>query len=106
MFKLTEEQINYIVEVYGGSPTIIRDIERRLNLLGVVRDEEDYYEIVATVAAQKETIREQIKKCTTREEAMRKWVSTDSLIKYTLNEKYNNFLNASPEVQDQMKKYR
>jgi thiamine biosynthesis lipoprotein ApbE len=106
MFKLTEEQINYIIEVYGGSEPIIRDIERRLNLLGVVIDEDDYYEIVATVAAQKETIKEQIKKCTTKDQAMRKWVSTDSLIKYALNEKYNNFLNASPETQKIIRNFR
>ena len=105
MFELTEEQINYIIEVYGGWKVIIKDIERRLNLLGIPMDEDDYYEIVAAVAAQKETIKGQMKKCTTRDEAMRKWVSTDSLIKYALNEKYNNFSNASFEVQEKMKNY-
>ena len=105
MFKLTEDKMNYIIEVYGGSAPIIRDIERRLNLLGIIDNEDDYYEIVATVAAQKETIKEQLKKCTTGDEAMRKCVSTDSLIKYALNEKYNNFLNASAEVQEKIKNY-
>ena len=106
MFELTEEQINYIIGVYGGSKRVIKDIERRLNLLGIPMDEDDYYEIVAAVAAQKETIKEQIKKCTTKYQIMSKWVSTTSLIKYALNEKYNNFLNASPEVQEKMKNYR
>lgn len=106
MFELTEEQINYIIAVYGGSKVIIKDIERRLNLLGIPMDEDDCYEIVAAVAAQKETIKEQMKKCTTRDGAMRKWVSTDSLIKYALNEKYNNFSTASFEVQQKMKNYR
>lgn len=102
MFQLTEEQINYIIEVYGGTKTIIKDIERRLNLSGKVRDEEDYYELVATVAAQKETIKNQIKGCTTKNEAMRAWVSTDDLIIYALKEKYNDF----EEVQQNIKIYR
>ena len=102
MFQLTEEQINYIIEVYGGTKTIIKDIERRLNLSGKVRDEEDYYELVATVAAQKETIKEQIKGCTTRTEAMRVWVSTEDLIIYALKEKYNDL----DEVQQNTKIYR
>jgi len=106
MFELTEEQINYIIAVYGGSKVIIKDIERRLNLLGIPMDEDDYYEIVAAVAAQKETISQQVRRCTTKAEAMRKFVSTDSLIKYELNEKYTNFINASAAVQEKMKNYR
>ena len=106
MFKLTEEQINYIVEYYGSSKAVIKDIERRLNLLAVVEDEDDYFEIVAAIAAQKETISEQIKKCTTKSEILNKWVTTNQLIKYALNEKYNNFINAKEEVQEKMKNFR
>ena len=102
MFKLTDEQINYIIEVYGGTKAIINDIERRLNLSGKVRDEEDYYELVATVSAQKETIKGQIKDCTTRTEVMRVWVSTEDLIIYALKEKYNDF----DEEQQSTKIYR
>ena len=91
MFKLTDEQINYIIEVYGGTKTIIKDIERRLNLSGKVKDEDDYYELVATVAAQKETIKGYVQGATTREDAMRVWVSTEDLIAYALKEKYNDF---------------
>ena len=105
MFKLTKEQIEYIITVYGGSERIIKDIELKLNLLGVIDNEEDYYEVVATVAAQKETILNQIKKCTTKSQIMEKWVSTDKLIKYTLNEKYSNFENATTEVQRKMKSF-
>lgn len=105
MFKLTEEQIEYIIKVYGGSKQVIKDIEHKLNLLGVIDDEDDYYEIVAAVAAQKETIKNQLKKCTTKDEAMNKYVSTDQLIKYALNEKYNEFLNASKEVQQKVKNF-
>lgn len=105
MFKLTQEQIEYIVTVYGGSERIIKDIELKLNLLGVIDDEDDYYEIVAAVAAQKETIAGQIKKCTTKAEIMSKYVSTDKLIKYALNEKYSNFENASSEVQNKMRNF-
>ena len=105
MFQLTEDQINYIIEVYGGTKTIINDIERRLNLSGKVKDEEDYYELVATVAAQKETIKNQTRGCTTRTEAMRVWVSTEDLIAYALKEKYNDF-DENYEVQQNTKKYR
>ena len=105
MFKLTEEQINYIIEFYGSSKQVIRDIEHRLNLLGVVEDEDDYFEIVAAVAAQKETIKEQIKKCMTKSEVLSKWVTTNQLIKYALNEKYNNFINETEEVQLKVKNF-
>ena len=105
MFKLTEEPIEYIIEVYGGSKQVIKDIEHKLNLLGVIDDKDDYYEIVAAVAAQKETIKEQIKKCTTKSEAMSKYVSTDRLIMYALNEKYSEFANASKEVQQKVKNF-
>ena len=105
MFKLTEEQVNYIIGVYGGTQTIIRDIEHRLNLLGIISDEDDYYEIVATVAAQKETIKEKLKGCTTKAEAMRVWVSTDKLILFALKEKYNGFENLSNEQQVKIQNY-
>ena len=105
MFKLTEEQINYIIEFYGSSKVVIKDIERRLNLLGVVEDENDYFEIVAAVAAQKETIKEQIKKCMTKSEVLSKWVTTNQLIKYALNEKYNNFIDSNPEHQEKMRNF-
>jgi len=42
MFKLTDEQIEYIIEFYGGSKKIIENIELQLNLIGVVEDENDY----------------------------------------------------------------
>ena len=106
MFKLTEQQIEYITTVYGGTKMIINDIERRLNLLGVVSDEDDYYEIVAAVAAQKETIREKAKGCNTKTEAMRIWVSTDDLIMYALKEKYIDFSCLSLASQEKLKNYR
>lgn len=106
MFKLTEEQVNHVIEFYGGTKQVINDIERRLNLLGVVADEDDYYEIVAAVAAQKETIKNKIKGCTTKIEAMRAWVSTDDLILFALKEKYNDFSSLSCEAQEKMKNYR
>ena len=106
IFKLTEEQINYIIEVYGGSHSVIRDIERRLNLLGVVSDENNYYEIVASVAAQKETIKQQIKGCTTKDEAMRAWVSTDKLILFAVKEKYTDLSRLSPESQERIRNFR
>ena len=106
MFQLTEEQINYIIDVYGGSKTVIKDIERRLNLLGIVSDEDDYYEIVAAVAAQKETIKGQVKGCSTKEEAIRAWVSTDRLILFALKEKYTDLSRLSPEAQETIKSFR
>ena len=44
-------------------------------------------------------------KCTTKRDALRMYVSTDALIKYTLNEKYNNFENASLEKRQAMKSF-
>ncbi len=106
MFKLTEEQVNYIIEVYGGSKRIIRDIECRLNLLAIPMDDDEYYEIVAAVAAQKETIRNKAKNYTTREDAMSVWVSTDKLILFALEEKYIDFSNLNPEVQERIRNFR
>lgn len=105
MFTLTEEQINYIIEFYGSSKRIIKEIELKLNQLGIIEDEDDYYEIVATVAAQKETIREQLNGCTTKDQVMRIWVSTDKLILFALKEKYNDFSNFNPQVQEKMKSF-
>lgn len=55
-FKLNNDQINHIIEVYSD-PTIddvqevrefISEVERRLNLLQLVETEEEFFEIVAS----------------------------------------------------------
>lgn len=55
MFKLTKEQIEEIIELYGGNEDLLNEIEKKLNLIGMANDEEDYYEIIAATAAQVET---------------------------------------------------
>lgn len=104
MFKLTEEQINYIIEFYGGSKIIIKNIERELNLIGVV-EEEDYFEIICAVVAQKETLNEELKKCRTVAEVKRVYVANQKLVVNELNRRYNNFEDERPDKQARMKSF-
>ena len=106
MFKLTEEQIEEIIETYGGTKQIINIIEGKLNLIGVIDEEEDYYEVVASVAAQKETINFNIARYNRKEEKMDNFMSIDEIIELELNRKYNNFENSSPIIKEKIITYK
>ena len=102
MYKLTDEQIDYIIEEYGGSKQLINTIERKLNLLGVVEDEEDYYELVAAIVSQKETNKFKLSNCDTKTEKMNAFMNIDTIIETELNRKYNNFEDSKESIRRKM----
>lgn len=102
MYKLTDEQINYIIEEYGGSKQLINTIERKLNLLGVVEFEEDYYELVIAIVSQKETNNLKLSSCDTKEERMNTFMNVDTIIELELNRKYNNFEDSKDSIRRKM----
>lgn len=99
MFKLTDEQIDYIVEMYGGTKGSIRAIEKKINLIGVIEDEEDYYEVVANVVSQRETF---LMNAKTRNS--RRGMTIDQIIESELNRKYNNFEDSKDSIKIKMKR--
>ena len=102
MYKLTEEQIDYIIEEYGGSKQLINTLEKKLNLLGVIEEEEDYYELIIAIVAQKETNKLDLSRCTTRDEKFDKFINIDTIITAELNRKYNNFEDSKEIIKRKM----
>ena len=98
MYKLTDEQIDYIIEEYGGSKQLINTIERKLNLLGVVEEEEDYFELIISIVAQKETNKLKLSNCETKAEKMDVFINIDTIIEMELNRKYNNFEDSKESI--------
>ena len=105
MFKLTEEQIIDIIQNYGGSRRLIAMIEHKLNFLGVVLDEEDYFELITAIVSQKETINFKLESCSTKKEAVSVFISLDEIIVDELNRKYNNFENAREDIKQKVKSF-
>ena len=56
MFKLTEEQMAEVIDLYGGDYDLIIEIERTLNKLAVIDNEDAYYEVICAVVSQIETL--------------------------------------------------
>ncbi len=105
VFKLTQDQINDIIENYGGSRRLIAMIEHKLNFLGVVLDEEDYFELVTAIVSQKETVNFKLESCTSKSEAVCVFISLDEIIVDELNRKYNNFENARSDIKQRVKTF-
>ena len=104
MFKLTDEQTEYIIEYYGGTKKVIENIETLLNLIGVVEDENDYFELMCAIIAQKETIKLKLSGCDNKFDAIGVSMTNMEIILTELNRKYNNFEDASYEKQQAIKK--
>lgn len=102
MYKLTDEQIDYIIEEYGGSKQLINTIERKLNLLGVIEFEEDYFELVIAIVAQKETVNLKLEGCTTKHQRENVFINIDTIIEMELNRKYNNFEDSKDSTRRKM----
>lgn len=104
-FKLTEEQILEIIELYGGSKGLITKIETKLNSIDVILDDEDYYNLIAAIVSQKETNKEKVKSLTTKIEKINVFIPLDEIIITELNRKYNNFEDAKEEVKQKVKSF-
>ena len=105
MFKLTDEQIEYIIEYYGGTKKVIENIEVLLNLIGVVEDESDYFELMCAIIAQKETIKLKLSDCDNKTDAMSVSMTNKEIILTELNRKYNNFEDSNQIQKQKMKKF-
>lgn len=105
IFKLTEEQINEIMQNYGATEKLIKNVEKKLNFLEVIEDEEDYFEIIISVVSQKISNNDQVKLCGSKQEASKKFISLDEFILIELNRKYNDFCDAKEETQQKVKKF-
>jgi len=104
VFKLTEEQVLEIIELYGGSKKKIDTIEARLNLIGVVKSEEDHYELVASIVSQSESVKEQMRNCSNASDRIERYMSLDEIISSELNRKYDNFENENLGTEMQLRK--
>lgn len=104
IFKLTEEQVLEIIELYGGSKETINEIEIKLNLTGLVRLEEDYYELVAATVSQMMSVMEQIKNALDDDDRIRLSMSLDEIIDSELKRKYEIFEDEELETQIQLAK--
>lgn len=102
MFKLTEEQINEIVLMYGRPKEEIKEIELKINLIGVVEDEKDFFEIMSAVISQKVSIELQIKQWNDPENMDFIYMSDEEIIETELNRKYNSFEDSSPIIKQKM----
>lgn len=91
MFKLTEEQVQEIVESYGGSKNTILLVEDKLNALNnnlsLLNDEDDYFEIIAAVVSQLQTIKNKISHSNLNQKKQ-EYVTINELLRYELIEKY------------------
>ena len=104
-FKLTEEQILEIIELYWGSKRLINEIELKLNSIDVILDDEDYYNLIASIVSQKETNKENVKAETTKQGKINVFIPLDEIIITELNRKYNNFEDAKEEVKQKVKSF-
>lgn len=104
-FKLTEDQILEIIELYGGSKSLITKIELKLNSIDVILDDEDYYNLIASIVSQKETNKEKVKSLTTKIEKLNTYLTIDEIIITELNRRYNNFEDAKEEVKQRVKNF-
>lgn len=104
IFKLTEEEILEIIELYGGSKETINKIEIKLNLTGLIRSEEDYYELVAATVSQMMSVMEQIKNALDEDDKIRLNMSLDEIIDSELKRKYEIFEDEELETQIQLAK--
>lgn len=90
MFKLTQEQIDELIELYGGSIETINRIEQKLCIFDFINDEDEYLELVIAVLSQHQSVRLQISLTDKRGIADR-YMGLDEIIEMELLRKYDSF---------------
>ena len=105
VFKLSKEQIDDIIEMYGGSKKTIDNIEKRLNLLNIVQTDDDYLEIVTSVLDRKQEINEKLKNNPTKQEAIDIFMTVDEIIAIELERKYGDFEYFKEEQRQKVKSF-
>lgn len=99
MFKLTEEEILRIINLYGGSKKKINLIEAKLNIIGIVSNEEDYYELICDIIFQMEFIKQN----NMLDKRPAKKLDLNNIICNVLRKKYNSFENNTLEEKIKLK---
>ncbi len=118
IFKLTDEQIEEILYLYGGSKRTIKAIEFKLNYLGVIDDYDDYVEIVKAVLSQHQSVQAQLENSGIKYsysnienlsklynvELARVYMSLDEIIELELKRMYENIDHKYTELQKALSK--
>jgi len=104
MFFLTDEQIEEIIQEYGGDIELINDIQKELNRLGVINNEETYYEVISNVVAQVETFEMQNQRLIKGHNKPIEYKLID-VIGVELNREYNNFEDSKEETRDRVTRF-
>ena len=109
MFKLTDEEIDEIIEQYGSSKRIISKIEFKLNFLEIVDDKEDYIELIKSIVSQYVSIQTQINSVKANENSKsnyidkkdlaRLYMDLDEIIETELNRKYKDLTHKEIQLQ-------
>ncbi len=107
MFKLTDEEIDEIIEQYGSSKRIISKIEFKLNFLEIVDDREDYIELTKSIVSQYVSIQTQINSAKrngksnyiTKKDLVRLYMDLDEIIETELNRKYKDLIHKEKQLQ-------
>ena len=81
-YKLTEEEVLEIIELYGGSRSIIRNIENLINSKGINIIEEDFIDLVAKCVFKHTTICNSVKRCKSKAERIKLYMSIDEIVDY------------------------
>ena len=103
MFKLTDEEIDEIIEQYGSSKRIISKIEFKLNFLEIV----DYIELTKSIVSQYVSIQTQINSAKrngksnyiTKKDLVRLYMDLDEIIETELNRKYKDLIHKEKQLQ-------
>lgn len=99
IFKLTDEQIEEIIELYGGSKKIISKIEFKLNFYDIIDDEDDYVEIVKLVVSQHQSIKEQLSHIEGKRSRIECFMNIDEIIDNVLNRQFINMDHKQEQLQ-------
>ena len=101
MFKLTEDQMAEVIDLYGGDYDLIIEIERTLNKLAVIDNEDAYYEVICAVVSQIETLELKAKE---DEKDAADYV-LDYIIQEELNRYYTDFEDAKNSTKEKLTSY-
>ena len=104
MFFLTNEQIEEIIDIYGGDVELINEIQKDLNMLAIIDNEEDYYDVICNIVSQVETFKLQNEQSIKQNGKTINYKLID-IIEVELNRKYNNFEDFKQETRANVTKH-
>lgn len=102
-FKLSINQIEEIIELYGVSKSLIKKIEFGLNETELIKDEEDYFLLVCEVISQYLSIGEISKNKSPYEDKVYYYMNLSEIIVQQIAFYYQNF--EDDKVENKLKFY-